>query len=89
MTNDVCPHHDDLKAFAIGDLAAPSVQRIAEHIAGCSQCDAVLQQFDNHVKRVRVFVRDDLRDALNLRFSPQDWSDELVSVSQQLEDEWV
>ncbi len=45
------------------------------------------QQFDNQVKRVRVFVRDDLREPLRLRLQPQDWGAELMQASQSVEQE--
>ena len=32
------------------------------------------QQFDNHVKRVRIFVRDDLRDSLTSKLDVEDWT---------------
>ena len=47
------------------------------------------QQFDSQVKRVRVFVRDDLRAALADRMSAGDWADELLRASQSLEQELV
>jgi hypothetical protein len=47
------------------------------------------QQFDNHVKRVRVFVRDDLRTALREQLSSSGWRDELMQASQTLEQELV
>ncbi|MFK8113587.1 MAG: HD domain-containing protein [Rubripirellula sp.] len=47
------------------------------------------QQFDNQVKRVRVFVRDDLREVLRSKLTVQDWSVELIDASQFLEKELV
>jgi uncharacterized protein len=47
------------------------------------------QQFDNQVKRVRVFVRDDLRDSLRAKLTPADWGTELMLASQALEEELV
>jgi HD superfamily phosphohydrolase len=45
------------------------------------------QQFDDHVKRVRIFVRGDLRDILNETVS--DWQDELTAVIDSLESEFA
>lgn len=47
------------------------------------------QQFDNQVKRVRVFVREDLRESLGGHLKPQDWSDELMEASRAMEEEIV
>lgn len=47
------------------------------------------QQFDNHVKQVRVFVRDDLRASLKEQLSSSVWRDELMQASQTLEQELV
>lgn len=47
------------------------------------------QQFDNHVKKVRVFVRDDLRDSLNRLLEPRDWGVELMHACQTVEQDWV
>ncbi len=43
------------------------------------------QQFDNHVKRVRIFVREELRDTLCL--SPSDWAIEVTESIDSLENE--
>jgi hypothetical protein len=47
------------------------------------------QQFDNHVKRVRVFVRDDLRPLLREQLGSTAWQEELMRASQTLEKELV
>lgn len=47
------------------------------------------QQFDNHVKQVRVFVRGDLRPHLSEKLSLDDWADELVHAASALEQELV
>lgn len=47
------------------------------------------QQFDNQVKRVRVFVRDDLREPLARQLGPQEWAGELMQASQTVEQELV
>lgn len=45
------------------------------------------QQFDNQVKRVRVFVREDLRAPLRDHLNIQDWGIELMQASQSMEQE--
>lgn len=45
------------------------------------------QQFDNHVKRVRVFVRGDLRDPLQKNMSQQDWDVALIQAKNETEHE--
>jgi HD superfamily phosphohydrolase len=47
------------------------------------------QQFDNHVKRVRVFVRDDLRDSLRPHLKTEDWGSELMQACETVEHELV
>ncbi len=45
------------------------------------------QQFDNHVKRVRVFVRQDLRDTLASRFGPEDWTQWIGHAIEQVQEQ--
>lgn len=47
------------------------------------------QQFDNQVKQVRVFVRDDLRLDLQRFLTPDDWAKELLASAAQLEENVV
>ena len=47
------------------------------------------QQFDNQVKQVRVFVRDDLRAELQRVLNPSDWAEELLAAAARLEQEIV
>ena len=47
------------------------------------------RQFDNQVKRVRIFVRDDLRELLRSRLSSHDWAGQLMRASQSVEQELV
>jgi hypothetical protein len=47
------------------------------------------QQFDNQVKQVRVFVRDDLRLELQRVLNPCDWAEELLAAAARLEEEIV
>lgn len=42
-------------------------------------------QFDRHVKRVRIFVRPDLRDSLNSKLHRQDWANLATEVATQME----
>ena len=48
------------------------------------------RQFDNHVKRVRVFVRPDLREALEPHFAlGEQWSQLLVETIEMAEKSWA
>lgn len=47
------------------------------------------QQFDNQVKQVRVFVRDDLRRELQRFFTSGDWANELLAAAELLEENVV
>ncbi len=47
------------------------------------------QQFDNQVKQVRVFVRDDLKQVLKERLGAGEWREELMRASRTLEEELV
>lgn len=47
------------------------------------------QQFDNQVKRVRVFIRDDLTEILGEHLDSKAWREELMQASQRLERELV
>lgn len=58
MHDSPCPADGALRAFAVGDLPAHSLQQIEEHLSQCARCQAALQQFDSY--------RDDLLDDLTL-----------------------
>ncbi|MCC9600197.1 HD domain-containing protein [Stieleria sp. JC731] len=48
------------------------------------------RQFDHHVKRVRLFVRPDLREQLRDRLAtPQHWAELLLETAQQSEKQWA
>lgn len=47
------------------------------------------RQFDNQVKQVRVFVRDDLRRDLQKFLKPSDWASELLASAELLEENVV
>jgi HD superfamily phosphohydrolase len=47
------------------------------------------RQFDDQVKCVRIFVRDDLRDSIRGRISAESWSEELDLANESLEQEIV
>ena len=47
------------------------------------------RQFDNHVKRVRVFVRGELRDVLDKNMKCSDWDETIVQVASEVENEIV
>ncbi|HUE71499.1 MAG TPA: protein kinase [Pirellulaceae bacterium] len=53
-----CPSESDLQAFAVGNLSAPALGRIEEHLAECEACQRALSQFDAY--------RDGLIDDLTL-----------------------
>ncbi|MGH7129246.1 MAG: hypothetical protein ACREIV_11810, partial [Planctomycetaceae bacterium] len=43
-----CPTADELRAFAVGDLPRLALDRVAEHLAACTDCDASLRAFDGN-----------------------------------------
>src|ERR1700752_2896882 len=47
-TADSCPRLDDLRSFAVGDLAGAKLEEIALHVSGCPRCDALLQELDHY-----------------------------------------
>jgi serine/threonine protein kinase len=47
MISTLCPPVDELKAFAIGDLPQPALERLARHVAECDRCDTSLKEFDS------------------------------------------
>ncbi len=66
--------------------------RTAVTLGDVSPVAAVLakEQFDNYVKRVRVFVRPDLRQTLQELYpTPEHWSDLLTSCVEQAEHQWA
>ncbi len=42
MTTSAHPHTDVLAAFALGDIDAPTRQRLSDHVAGCTACRAAV-----------------------------------------------
>ena len=58
MLETQCPSESNLKAFAVGDLSAPELARIEEHLAQCEACHQALTRFDSY--------RDGLVDDLTL-----------------------
>lgn len=68
---------DDQSGLTLGDVS-PVAAVLAK------------EQFDNFVKRVRVFVRPDLRDRLKELYpTPEHWSDLLTSCVEQAEQQWA
>jgi hypothetical protein len=47
------------------------------------------RQFDSHVKRVRVFVRDELKQVLKDHLGNSEWQEELMRAGRTLEEELV
>ncbi len=60
MPQTPCSSEAELQAFAVGNLSAPAVARIEEHLAQCDACQHALQQFDSY--------RDGLVDDLTLPY---------------------
>lgn len=46
MSEVTCPSESELQAFAVGNLSAPALGRIEEHLAECEACQRALSQFD-------------------------------------------
>lgn len=46
--SSVCPNHDELRAFCLGDLASQELERVAHHVVECADCDAALRILDEH-----------------------------------------
>lgn len=44
----LCPTPDELKAFSLGNLPSLALERVADHIEQCPECDAVLRALDEH-----------------------------------------
>ena len=44
--SESCPRTEELKAFAVGDISTTRLEAIASHLNDCSDCDAVLEGFD-------------------------------------------
>src|SRR4051794_6655426 len=66
-----CPRVDELKAFALGDLGDDSFARVAAHIGGCHDCEALLQAFDNHADVLLTGLRD-LQPGTDVAAPPQE-----------------
>lgn len=54
MPSTACPNAEELKAFAVGDLAEGKLEEIADHVSGCGQCDANLQELDKYADGLLV-----------------------------------
>ncbi len=44
----LCPKHDELKAFSLGNLPSATLEKVAHHVVHCAECDAILRVFDEH-----------------------------------------
>lgn len=42
-----CPDRDELKSFALGDLAFEALERVARHVEQCPACESALHRFDS------------------------------------------
>ncbi len=47
MTTANCPSDDQLRAFAVGELASLEFERVAGHVADCPSCDTSLAAMDD------------------------------------------
>lgn len=73
MATDLCPSQDELQSFAIGDVGAKALQRIADHVASCEECEGLLQRFDDQSDPLVGGLRDlDLRSSDRLADIPAD-----------------
>lgn len=52
-----CPTQDDLKAFCLGNLPRVRLERVAEHVAQCAECDANLRGFDEQADCLTTELR--------------------------------
>src|SRR5262249_23521446 len=41
-----CPSEQELLAFHLGTLPEREVDRVADHLEGCAQCEAAVERFD-------------------------------------------
>jgi serine/threonine protein kinase len=46
MSSSSCPGLDELEGFALGNLPTPAFARLADHVATCKSCEALLPKFD-------------------------------------------
>ncbi len=44
----LCPTSDELKAFSLGNLPTLALERVAQHVENCRDCDAVLRALDEN-----------------------------------------
>jgi tRNA A-37 threonylcarbamoyl transferase component Bud32 len=66
MATDLCPSHDELQAFALGDVEASTLERIAEHVASCGECEVLMQRFDGQTDPLVGGLRELDRDSNDL-----------------------
>jgi hypothetical protein len=52
-----CPAPDELRAFAVGDLAGTKLEEIAAHVAACPSCDASLHELDAYADGLLTELR--------------------------------
>ena len=48
MASRICPPAEELQAFAVGDLPGAAFERIADHVANCEECGALLISLDDY-----------------------------------------
>src|SRR5438128_11080725 len=71
MKTSICPNHDELTAFAVGNLPAEALEAFAEHATGCERCsstlDALADSTDPLLKELRRPVETDTADDAEVR----------------------
>jgi serine/threonine protein kinase/WD40 repeat protein len=57
MTQSPCPSDAELSAFHYGDLPAAAVDRVADHLERCLNCDAKLREYDERTDPILHALR--------------------------------
>ena len=52
-----CPSEAVLRAFGLGDLPSPFFETVAEHVASCPDCEAVLDRLRGTPDRLLARLR--------------------------------
>ena len=53
-----CPSEQQLRAFQLGDLSAPDLDQVAEHLEACALCEQLAQLLDTSVDPILAAIRD-------------------------------
>jgi hypothetical protein len=57
MSEPNCPGRDELTRFAVGDLAAADLARLAAHVEHCTACEAALRVLDGDTDALVTALR--------------------------------